>query len=674
MATRRTARKRKMTPEDLHRITFVGDPRIRPDGGEVLFVHKRIGEKNRYETNLWLVPSSGGDARPFTTGGRDGQGRWSADGTRVAFVRGHENAGPQVYLIGADGGEARQLTSFPEGTIGKIAWSPDAKHLAVAFRETDPDWTREKVEERKKNGLMDPPRVLDDPWYRLDGDGYFNGQRFKLYVVDVKTGEHRLLYGKDTLGMFDFDWAPDSRRLAVATNRDRKAFKRDWKDEILIVDARTGKFRAVNLPEGCKTHVRWSPDGTRLAYAGREGETGLYDTRNLELWVCDPVKGNAKCLTGKEDYCLMAVALTDTAEAAFGPNFQWAGSRRLLVSIGWHGETHLASIGVGGGKLQFLTEGRYDQVMGSVSHDGRRVALIRATVDKLGEVYVGQLGPQGLAVKQVTHLNRDFLAELQLASFESHWVKAEDGHRSQVFVLRPPGVSRKTKVPGVLTIHGGPHAMYGVGFFHEFQCMAAAGYAVFFPNPRGSKGYGEKHCAAIHGHWGDRDWADVVAVKEFMKSRPWVNAKRMGVMGGSYGGYMTNWAIGHTNDFAGAITDRCVANLVSMAGSSDFAQVPDKYWKGNFWDKPEALWRDSPIQYMGKVKTPTLIIHSEGDLRCNIEQAEQVYSLLTLRDVPTRFVRYPRSTSHGMSRGGPPDMRNHRLHQILDWWKKYLKK
>jgi acylaminoacyl-peptidase len=159
-----------------------------------------------------------------------------------------------------------------------------------------------------------------------------------------------------------------------------------------------------------------------------------------------------------------------------------------------------------------------------------------------------------------------------------------------------------------------------------------------------------------------------------MKVQPHVDARRMGIMGGSYGGYMTNWAIGHTNDFAAAITDRCVSNLVSMQGSSDFLEPPDLYWPGNAWDRPEALWEQSPLKYFGQVKTPTLIIHSEGDLRCNIEQAEQVFSALKLRNVATRLIRYPRSTSHGMSRCGPPDMRVHRLQQILSWWKKYLGK
>jgi dipeptidyl aminopeptidase/acylaminoacyl peptidase len=197
---------------------------------------------------------------------------------------------------------------------------------------------------------------------------------------------------------------------------------------------------------------------------------------------------------------------------------------------------------------------------------------------------------------------------------------------------------------------------------------------VFFSNPRGSKGYGEAHCDAITRDWGNKDWLDVQAVIKLMEETPYVDSKRMGVMGGSYGGYMTNWVIGHTNKFAAAITDRCVSNLVSKAGTSDYPGLPDKMFGGNSWDRPEERWRMSPIKYFGNVKTPTMVIHSEGDLRCNIEQGEQVYAVLKMRGVPTRFVRYPSSTSHGMSRMGPPDLRIHRLRMILSWWEKYLKK
>jgi dipeptidyl aminopeptidase/acylaminoacyl peptidase len=282
-----------------------------------------------------------------------------------------------------------------------------------------------------------------------------------------------------------------------------------------------------------------------------------------------------------------------------------------------------------------------------------------------------EIAARRAAPRRLTDLNGPLLRARRVAKPSAAWVRSADGTRVHVWTLRPPGATKR-RGPAVLQIHGGPHAQYGVSFFHEFQVLAAAGYTVFYANPRGSKGYGRDHCAAIRGNWGGADWTDVQALMAHMRSRPFVDPKRMGIMGGSYGGYMTNWVIGHTNAFAAAITDRCVSNLVSMGGTSDFVEREDGYFPGNFWDRPEARWASSPIRHFGNVRTPTLIIHSEGDLRCNVEQAEQVFAALNIRGVPSRFVRYPRSTSHGLSRSGPPDLRLHRLREILAWWKKWL--
>lgn len=677
MAARRSDRRRLITPEDLLKFQFVATPRISPAGDRIAFVKKHIGKKNNYETNLWMVDTAGDtEPRQFTSSGKDAMPAWSPCGSTIAFVSGRDKPHKQIYTISADGGEARCLTSFPEGTIARFAWSPDGSMLAVSFRAAEDVWTKKAIDERKDKGLSDPPRVLEDPWYRLDGDGYFNGQRFHLYLVDVATGEHRKLYDKDYFGFFDFDFSPDSKQIVIATNRDRRGMFKEWKWELLLANVRTGRIKAIpNLPEGPKAAVKWSPDGKYLAYAGRIGTDGPYSVENLELFICDPVKGNARSLTAKTDHCLLAIAVTDTAEAAFEPCIRWTpDSRRLLIRLGWHGEMHIASIHRRGGDITFLTGGAFDYDLGNISDDGHLIALIRGSGDKLPEVGVGRLDGDDLDIEMLTNFNGPLLKEMKLSRPKSQWVKAADGNKVQVWTLMPPGhkAGSRKKYPGVLEIHGGPHAQYGVGFFHEFQVLAAAGYIVFYSNPRGSKGYGRDHCAAIRGSWGGADWVDIQAVIDLMKDHPNVDSRRLGCMGGSYGGYMTNWAIGHCNDFAGAISDRCVSNLVSFGGNSDFIDNPDQYFPGNFWDRPEARWEQSPIKYFGKVKTPTLIIHSEGDLRCNIEQSEQVFSALKIRNIPARLVRYPRSTFHGMSRNGPPDMRLHRLGQILGWWEKHL--
>jgi len=671
----RTSSKRPVQPEDLLKFVFVGDPQMSPDGSRVLFTRKHVGDKNRYVTNLWIVGASGEAPAHLTQGGQDGHGRWSTDGSRIAFIRGDRDRGTsQVFLIDVNGGEARALTTFPEGSIGAFKWSPDGRSIALTFRPTADDRTKRAEEERKATGASVPPRITEDLWYRLDGDGYFMSQRYAVHVVDAKTGAARRLFDRDDLGNYTFDWSPDSKRLAITANSTRNSLVKPWNDDIFLVDASSGRaVKVPNLPSGPKSHVTFSPDGSRLAYAGREGDDGAYSTENLGLFVCDAKRGGATDVLARTDYCLLAATLSDAAEALFAPAIAWnPDGRRLFARVGWHGEGRIISVPSRGGKTTTHLRGRVDYALGTFDRSGRALSLVRGGPTTLPEIAVARVGSTSSKARVVTSLNRQLLSELDIAEPSPHWIKSADGTRVHVWVMRPRR-ARRGGVPAVLEIHGGPHGQYGEQFFHEFQVLASAGYAVFYSNPRGSKGYGRDHCAAIRGAWGTADWTDIQAVIKFMKSRSWVDSRRLGVMGGSYGGYMTNWVIGHTREFAGAITDRCVSNLVSMWGSSDFPERPDHYWKGNAWDRPEASWASSPLRHLGNARTPTLIIHSEGDLRCNVEQGEQVFNVLRTHNVPARFVRYPSTTSHGMSRSGPPDLRLHRLHEILTWWKKYLR-
>ena len=678
--THRAQSKRAITAEDLLRLRGVADPQISPDGKTILFVEKHVGGKNEYETNLWVVAVDGTGAkraaepRQFTSGKRDGHGRWSPDGEKIAFISGREKEKPQIYVMALTGGEAAPLTRFPEGSIKAFKWSPNGRMLAVAFRETHPERTSEAKKDREKTGASTPPYVIDDFHYRYDGDGYFGAQRFQLYVVDAQTGAHRLLR-TERAGSFDFDWSPDSSELVMAVNVNREPLLVWWKDDLLRVDAKTGKSQRIDdVPVGPKQTVSWSPDGRFIAFAGREGKES-WGVHNVRLFLYDLKNKQTRDLSGGEDYCLAAATLSDSAEPSFGAHFEWStDSRRIYTNIGWHGESHIASISATGGSWTFHTKGRANISLGNFSADGTRAALVIADAATPTEVAVGTFAGEGgpLATKILTRLNKPTLDELEISQPEAHWIESTDGTKVQVWVIKPPGFKPGRKYPTVLEIHGGPHAQYGETFFHEFQVLAAAGYVVVYSNPRGSKGYGDAHCAAIKGNWGQADWRDMQAVISFMKGLPFVDTARMGVMGGSYGGYMTNWIIARTGEFAAAITDRCVSNLVSMVGSSDLPLVPGEYWRGNSWDDTEAIWEQSPLKHFGNVKTPTLIIHSEGDLRCNVEQAEQVFAALKLRKVPTRFVRYPSSTSHGLSRSGPPDLRIHRLQQILEWWKNYL--
>lgn len=671
--------KRPITAEDLLRIQFIGDPQISPDGSRILFSKRHINEKQAYVGNLFAVDLEG-HVQQLTQGeGGASQGRWSPRGDRIAFVSGREEKCSQLFLLPLAGGEAAKVSKLPEGSIGEIKWSPDGQSIAFTFRPTHPDRTKDASKQREKDGKSDPPWELDSAWYRLDGDGYFGGQRHALYILDVESGEHRLLYEEPRLGFISFDWSPNGEEIAVSHTVNKNPWADKPNDQVFRVKVADGQaWQLEGLPKGEKGSLKWSPDGNWIAYIGDHSDDDPWGVRNSKLYVVPAVGDSFRCLTEQDDYCLSVMGLSDTKDAYGYAMLEWSpDSKALYVSIGWHGETQLGYVQMDRAKVEILTKGAHTLTVGNLSRNGERFGCLLGTVTRPSEVAVIDLAqgecPQP---KVLTSFNSWLQDEIKLSEPEEFWVEAADGAKVHGWVLRPPDYLAPKRYPAALEIHGGPHAQYGWAFFHEFQLLAARGFVVVYSNPRGSKGYGEAYCAAIRGAWGDRDWEDIQAVTRWMQAQPYIHSGQMGVLGGSYGGYMTNWVIGHTDEFKAAITDRCVSNLVSMGGSSDFATNKDAYWPGCFYGDLETistLWKQSPIAYFENVSTPTLVIHSEGDLRCNIEQGEQVFAALQMRGIESRFVRYPRSTSHGLSRSGPPDLRLHRLGEIVGWLEKHLK-
>ena len=668
--------KRPVRAEDLLRFVFVGDPQISPDGRQILFGRKTITAKNKYLTHLFTVDLSS-NVKQWTQGENScGQGRWSPDGSQIAFVSGREDPADQIYLLPSTGGEAQKLSNLPEGSIGELRWSPTGQHIAFTFRELLPEKTSKAKKEREEKGYSTPPLVTEDIWYRLDGEGYFGMSRYKLYILEVATGEHRLIRQECPTGNYSFDWAPNGKELAVAHSASKRPMSEPPNDQIWRVDVDGQAWKLDGLPNGEKSAVRWSPDGALIAYAGDVDESDPWGTRNTKIYVVDAAGGAPKCLTDKTDYCMAVGTLSDSKEASFSATVEWSPDSKFVYGqVGWQGESQLARIGIDG-SFKLMTEGRHYIGVGSVCKSGKRIAVTFGNATQLPEVAVLHIGSDDDQDRDVlTSFNDAFHAEVLSVEPEEIWLDSTDGARVHGWVLKPVGYMEPKRYPAVLQIHGGPHAQYGWAYFHEMQLLAAEGYVVVYTNPRGSKGYGEAHCQAIQGDWGNKDWDDVQVVTRWMQHQSFIHPGQMGVMGGSYGGYMTNWVISHCHDCKAAITDRCVSNMVSMAGNSDFPFNKDGYFKGVAWgslDDIKELWRQSPIAYFQGVKTPTLIIHSEGDLRCNIEQSEQVFTALQQQGVESRFVRYPSNTSHGMSRSGPPDLRLHRLAEITNWWTKHL--
>lgn len=647
-----------------------------PDGRSVLVLRKAVGERNDYEASVWLADAERRTApRALTGGPRDILPRWSPDGARVAFVRAVKGKAPRIMAVAAGGGAARALATLPHGTVRDLEWSPCGRRLAFSFRPTAPERTDAARKAREARGGSTPPWEIDVAWYRLDGDGYFGGARFALHVLDVRTGSVRRAYDRDTLGMFSYDWAPDGNSLVVAANEHPRAPWTPWASEILVVRAAgrdVGKAaRVAGLPVGPKCCPRWSPDGLRISYAGKSGKVPMYGTGNVSLFVHDLAARRTRCVTDGADVCLMAATLGDSGEGAADPQVRWfPDGTALFFRVGWHGSGRIASVPADGGRVAFHTAEGAECSLGTFSADGWRLACTRSTPVEPAEAHVLEVELSEFEARRVTGFNDALVSELELVHPEERWIRAADGHRVHCWRMRRRGL--RGRRPAVLEVHGGPHAQYGCTFFHEFQLLCAQGYEVWYPNPRGSKGYGERHTAGIRGAWGTKDWVDLQAVLRAMRRDPGIDRTRVGIMGGSYGGYMTNWAVAHDRSFRAAITDRCVSNMVSMSLNSDWLDFPGPEWGAGVLEDPAPLWRASPIAHFGRVRTPMLVIHSEGDLRCNVEQGEQVYAALCALGVPARFVRYPRESSHGMSRAGPPDLRIHRLREIVAWWRRWM--
>ena len=663
--------KRTITAEDLYRFEIVSDVRISPDGEHMIYSQQRVDSKTEKKyTNLWIVSTSSGKTRQFTFGDQvDKQPRWSPDGSQIAFISNRKDPekSAQIFLIPFSGGEARQLTDI-KGEIGSFDWSPDGRKLVCTLRKNDPEQIeREEDETKKKLGVV--ARHYKRVFYKLDGYGYLPQERWHLWAVDVASGETQQLTDHEIYDEGDPAWSPDGKWIAFASNRSADPDFTPDRVDLFVIPAEGGEMRKIETPLGEKSNPTFSPDGKWIAYYGTEGE-GIW-FKNQGLWIV-PADGSspARNLTDKYDFHTEAGVINDMAQGELMPPTWSLDSQRLYFTITLHGSSLLQSISLDGEDLDTLIgEGG---MVGSFNFDKQqdKLGYFYTTISDPGQVFVMDM--QTREARQLTHVNQELLDEIDLGEVETVWIKGPDGNDLQGWILKPPGFDPTKKYPSILEIHGGPLTQYGFNFMHEFYFLAAQGYVVHFSNPRGGRGYGEAHAGAIHGAWGSADYADLMAWTDYIAQLPYIDPQRMGVTGGSYGGYMTVWIIGHTQRFKAAVTQRCVSNMVSMWGSSDFNWVfQQEMQAGAPFEDLQKHWDMSPIKYIGNAKTPTLVIHSENDHRCPIEQGEQVFVALKRLEVPTEFVRFP-GEFHGLSRNGRTDRRVVRLNHIARWFNEYM--
>jgi dipeptidyl aminopeptidase/acylaminoacyl peptidase len=656
--------KRSVRAEDLALLQLASDAQIAPDASAVAYVVTTMDrEADRYRSAIWLARTDGSPPRRFTSGThRDTMPRWSPSGEELAFLS-DRTGSDQLWVIPRNGGEARQVTNFVEPVTG-FAWSPDGQRIAVVTRA------------QQAEGTVDPETDvvrLTRLRYRFDGQrGFLHERRSHIWVVDPRTGTLE----RATDGDWDDDWpawSPDGSQLVFTSNRTEE---REWNAAselwLLRFDAagRTVDLSCVTGgPSAAFGRPSWSPEGRLIAAVGHF-ESWAGSARHKRLWVMTPDGNERWNLSADFDATLEDSLLTD----AFGPSkpgLLWSPDGRwIFTQVSEQGAVRLYRFPVSGGAPECIIGGARRVLDFSLSADGRWIAAVIADPVDPGSVWL--MAADGSSSRCLADPNAAWKEEVEILGPEEMWVSSPvDGRPIHAWVLRPANAGGE-RVPLVLSIHGGPHGMYGWAYCHEFQVLAAEGYGVVYANPRGSQGYGETFLACTRGAWGEADMPDLMAVVDAVLAQGWADPERLGVCGGSYGGFMTNWIIGHTDRFRAAVSMRCVSELVSMYGTSDIGVYFSEWEIGATpWDDPERYRRLSPLTYAPNIRTPLLLLHAEEDWRCPIAQAEQLFTWLRRLGRTVELVRFP-GEGHNLTRSGRPRHRLEHLEHELRWFRTYL--
>ena len=619
--------KRRFTPDALYLLSNVSDPQVSPDGKLVAYVvswPEREDDETRY--SVYLAPMDGRTpARRFTQGKKDHSPRWSPDAKRLTFVsdRGEKS---QLFIAPMDGGEARQVTHSKWGA-GQPAWSPDGTRIAFSAR------TGDYIEPKERKGTeRNTPRVLRDLRYKLDGVGFFDERRLHIFVVDVESGKETQLTDGD---YFDDQpsWSPTGRTIAFSSDRERERNQRQWRTDVWTVPAKGGRATKLTRSLGSAAHPTFSPDGKWVAYVGHEhGDEGV--AKNTHMMIVPARGGTPKPVSSSIDR-----PVSGWPAFASGRSFCWTPNSKLLLFLAQDRGTQAIYKATLAGKVVKVLDG--ERQIEAFSAQGDSVAFTAVWMNVPWEVYSTSVG-NGKRETNVSHANDEIVQGVELSDAKRMTYKGRDGLDLEAFVMYPAGYNRNRRYPLAINVHGGPHSYHpGSRSMSEFHAFASKGYVMMLPNPRGSTGYGEKFCEACVEDWGGADYEDILAGIDELIERGIVDPNRVYIGGYSYGGFMASWAVGHTNRFRATWVGAPVSNQVSMFGTGDIPLFDIHETGGTPQDNLQTYIERSPVTYLGKVNTPVLLLHHEGDLRCPIAQSEEIFHALKALGKEVEFVRYP---------------------------------
>jgi len=607
---------RGVTPEDFYALASAADPHLSPDGKLVAFTVASIDRKlNRKVTQIWMAPSDASRPPwPFTDEENASSPRWRPDGKSLAFVSARHDARtgatqrPQVWLLSMSGGEARRLTDIKNG-VTAFQWSPDGKRLACVAKTGGSEGGKEAIEFRD----------YTNPEYKFDGKGYFDGRRDHIFVVDAATGSARQLTSGEQRNDSNPQWSPDGKRIAYLSERTDKPLLRNG--ELDVISAEGEASVRLSAPESSLSGLRWSPDGRSLAYIGAADEVAI-----PKIWI-SPVDGG-KCRVASET-------------VTYPNEVEWnRDGSALFFSGAFRGAHPIFRLNLANGIATPLVQ---DIAVTSLEVDAENGKMVYSAADYRhpADVFVADL--EGRNSRQATHLNDKLLAEVDVQPVERFEFKAADGLDIEGFFVKPVGWQPRKTYPMILMLHGGPNGMWGVNWNLESQAYAGRGWAVLMINMRGSSGYGEAFQRAVDKEWGGKAYEDLMTgVDAAIKKYPWVDGSRLGVTGQSFGGFMTDWIVGQTTRFKGAVTLSGISDLISVEGTRDAFYGHSRDFGGDLWENFDLYWKYSPIRNAPKVKTPTLVLHGDNDQRVPLGQGEEFFRALYHFGVPAELVIFPR--------------------------------
>ena len=658
-------KKRKINADDLLKMKFLRSIEISPDETRIAFTVEIASEdKKKYYSHLYMMNVDGSGLSQYTKGKvSDSNPLFSSDGKCIYFTskRGEKKG---IFRIPTSGGEAEHWLG-EDGSYSSLSFSPDGKKLLCVFQKAD-DLPKNKA------GKKEEPvyRHITKLFYKLDNAGFLPKDPGHIYVIDLKTKKSKKLTNGKNGERFPV-WVGNNS-VAYISNVHPYAEEEYLRDDIFIISAKGGKPRKLNKPAGEVQAMSVSPDGKTIAFVGHDNPDDAWGVTPVHLWKIPVRGGGAINLTPKLKRNAEDSTISDTAEG-FGYTIPtWsADGKQIYFQVSENGSTRLYRVGASGRGLSKVISGKIHLPGFSMSGKKSKIVMAISNHTMPAEIFVSNAG-SNVKPRKISKLNDKLINDIQTGKPQEVIISGHDGYPVHAWILKPPNFSPNKKYPSILQIHGGPRVQYGNSFFHEMQYLAAQGYVVYYGNPRGGQGYGEEHAKTIVDSWGSVDYEDCMSLARYMSKHKYINKNKMGVTGGSYGGYMTSWIVTHSNFFKAAVSQRALNNFISFFGSSDFGFGIRREIKGSPWTDFEKWWELSPVKHVANCKTPLLIIHSEQDLRCPIEQGEQMYIALKTLKRKVEMVRFP-SEPHGLSRCGRPDRRIARLEWISKWFDKYLK-